>query len=166
MSASVKVIEIHGENQAPVTDTVYLTTCRGIVRDGTKILISHEENVNCYSIPGGGLEDGESPVDCCVREIGEETGYAVKPTKHFLTIHEYYGNYLLIHHYYLCEAVGTTQRQPTTSEIERGLVPKWIEFEDILAVFARHNDWAEANEQRRGMYLREYTALMEYASQA
>ncbi len=166
MSASVKVIEIHGENQGAVTDTVYLTTCRGIVRDGTKILISHEENVNCYSIPGGSLEDGETFEDCCVREIDEETGYAVKPTKHFLTIHEYYGNYLLIHQYYLCEVVGMTKRQPTASEIERGLVPKWMELEDILAVFARHNDWAETNEQRRGMYLREYTALMEYASQA
>lgn len=164
MSTSVKNIEIHGANQASVTDKTW-TTCRGIVRDGTKILISHEENVNCYSIPGGGLEDGEAPKACCVREIGEETGYAVKPTKHFLTIHEYYGNYLLIHHYYLCEAVGVTQRQPTASEIERGLVPKWMEFDEILSVFSRHNEWADINEDRRGMYLREYTALKEYASQ-
>ena len=70
MADCVKVIEIHGENQAPVTDTVYLTTCRGIARDGTKILISHEETVNCYSIPGGSLEDGEMFEECCVREIG------------------------------------------------------------------------------------------------
>ena len=162
---NVKIIEIHGANQEPVTDEVYLTTCRGLVMDGTKMLISHEENVDCYSIPGGGLEYGETFEECCVREIGEETGYAVKLTQPFLTIHEYYGRYLLIHHYHLCEAVGTTKRQPTASEIERGLVPKWMEFEDILAVFARHNDWAETNEARCGMYLREYTALKEYLSQ-
>ena len=30
-----------------------------------------------------------------------------------------------------------------------------------MAVFSRHNDYAESDEMRRGMYLREYTALKE-----
>ncbi|MBQ7636418.1 MAG: hypothetical protein IJS80_03825 [Lachnospiraceae bacterium] len=30
-----------------------------------------------------------------------------------------------------------------------------------MAVFSRHNDYVESDEMRRGMYLREYTALKE-----
>lgn len=33
-----------------------------------------------WELPGGGPEAGESEVDALVREVGEETGYAVDPT--------------------------------------------------------------------------------------
>lgn len=31
-----------------------------------------------WSVPSGGIEDGETFEDCCVRELREETGYDVK----------------------------------------------------------------------------------------
>jgi 8-oxo-dGTP diphosphatase len=34
-----------------------------------------------WAVPSGGFEEGESPEECCIREIKEETGYDVKITK-------------------------------------------------------------------------------------
>ena len=69
----MKIIEIFGENRYPEYETIR-EGCRGIiVRDG-KILLSYEKNVDQYMIPGGGLEEGESLTECCVRELKEEVG--------------------------------------------------------------------------------------------
>ncbi|WP_025784436.1 NUDIX hydrolase [Sporosarcina sp. D27] len=31
-----------------------------------------------WSVPSGGIEEGESPEECCIREVKEETGYDVR----------------------------------------------------------------------------------------
>ena len=157
----IKTIEIRGTN-AHETFSRRRIGCRGIVIKDARMLISHEVNADYYLIPGGGLEDGETAEACCVREIREETGYIVKPVSHFLTINEYYQEYQYVSHYFLCEIVGKTERDLTAGEIERGLVPEWIAPEKMLARYAKHEDFAAASEEKRGAYLREYTALTEY----
>ena len=37
--------------------------------------------------------------------------------------------------------------------------PRWLPVEEALAIFSRHADYAATDEMRRGMYLREFTAL-------
>ncbi|MBB4823989.1 8-oxo-dGTP pyrophosphatase MutT (NUDIX family) [Sporosarcina luteola] len=34
--------------------------------------------VQTNAIPSGGIEEGETPEECCIREVKEETGYDVK----------------------------------------------------------------------------------------
>lgn len=46
----------------------------GVLKKGNKILVSHE-NIDGYEmtkLPGGGLEFGEGPHDCLIREFDEE----------------------------------------------------------------------------------------------
>ncbi|MFD4376690.1 NUDIX hydrolase [Streptomyces sp. NPDC058486] len=43
---------------------------RWVARDGAKR----------WTLPGGGLDHGEEPLEAVVREVAEETGYAVEPT--------------------------------------------------------------------------------------
>ncbi|MBE1554660.1 NUDIX hydrolase [Sporosarcina limicola] len=31
-----------------------------------------------WAVPSGGIEEGESPEECCIREVKEETGYDVE----------------------------------------------------------------------------------------
>jgi ADP-ribose pyrophosphatase YjhB (NUDIX family) len=45
------------------------------VQDG-KVLLLENERLE-WELPGGKLELGEDPVDCVVREIGEESGWEV-----------------------------------------------------------------------------------------
>ena len=45
-----------------------------IEADG-QVLLSHWAEGNLWTLPGGGIEPGEHPVDAVVREVHEETGY-------------------------------------------------------------------------------------------
>ena len=53
-----------------------------IVQDG-RILLTHELNSGWWLIPGGGIEEGETPEECVIREVEEETGLIVRPTEQF-----------------------------------------------------------------------------------
>ena len=158
---AVKVIDIHGANEYKIISKTRAAS-RGSVIENARMLISHEENVDYYSIPGGGLEKGETPEEGCIREIREETGYLVKPVCHFLTINEYYEEYKYTSYYFLCAIIGKLKQNLTANEIERGLVPKWTEPDKMLEIYAKHGDYASTDEERRGAYMREYTALSEY----
>jgi 8-oxo-dGTP diphosphatase len=50
----------------------------GVIVDEDRILLAHwnESGRSGWTLPGGGIDPGEDPVDAVVREIGEETGYA------------------------------------------------------------------------------------------
>ncbi len=61
-------------------------------KDG-KILIGRHPNLArkpyplFWDLPGGKLEEGESPEECIVREIKEETGFAVTSLKYLGIFH-------------------------------------------------------------------------------
>lgn len=52
--------------------------------------------------------------------------------------------------------VGTTERKPTKREIKVGATPELISFDDAIDIFSHHKDYDGINEERRGIYLREY----------
>ena len=54
----------------------YPVSVKGVVARDGQILLLHNERCE-WELPGGRLEIGESPERCVVREIAEETGWAV-----------------------------------------------------------------------------------------
>lgn len=38
---------------------------------------------------------------------------------------------------------------------------RWLSVDEIMDIFSQYNLYADTDEMRRGMYLREYTALCE-----
>ncbi|MBR5702562.1 MAG: hypothetical protein IKX47_08840, partial [Oscillospiraceae bacterium] len=66
-----------------------------------------------------------------------------------------------INHYFPASAIGETERKPTDLEERLKLEPKWVTPEEALAIFARYDDYAGEKGMKRGLYLREYTALKE-----
>ena len=153
-----KEISIYGDNRHE-TFTGTRTGCRAVIIRGGKILLSHETVSGWYLIPGGGLEGSETPEACCIREAEEETGVIVRPLREYLTIHEYYEDMRYTSHYFLCEPVGAGQMRLTEAEKRRGAAPEWIPLRDAVQIFSRHREYAETSEEKRGAYLREYTAL-------
>ena len=78
-----------------------------------------------------------------------------------LEIAEYYANWKWVNRYFICKATGTTQIKQTEREIQVGMEPRWLDISEIKDIFSQHNSYMGVDEMRRGMYLREYTALCE-----
>ena len=134
---------------------------RGIVvRDG-KILLSYELNTGVYMTPGGGIEERETLVECCRREVLEESGYKVNPLYQFLKINEYSFETKYVSNYFVCELTGEGEQQLTEIEVEHGIVPEWVPIEDALAIFGTFD---EKTPDVRSLYIRELTTINKYLS--
>ncbi|MCR5685483.1 MAG: serine hydrolase [Lachnospiraceae bacterium] len=157
----MKTVEILGANRFEN----YTKTRDGsraiIVQDG-KILLTHELNSGWWLIPGGGMEEGETPEECVIREVEEETGYLVRPLRRFLFMSEFYEEYRYSGYFFICEITGQGQMNLTDVEKQRGVQPEWIPLQDAIDLFSKHESYADVSEEKRGSYQREYMALREY----
>ena len=135
---------------------------RAVILKGDRILLSHETLSDLWMLPGGGQEAGETPEECCIREVEEETGFKVRIDRAILKLNEYYEEYRYISHYFLCEVVGEGTMRLTAQEQRRGLHPEWLPLSEALDLFSHHQDWAATDEEKRGICLREFTALNAY----
>lgn len=136
---------------------------RGIVIKDGKILLSYLPESDFYMTPGGGLEEGETLPECCVREIAEETGYIVKPhgEEPYFLLYEFYHEYKFINNFFICDLTGEhTEIRLTEIEKTQKLALKWLSLDEAFDIFAHHNDYAATNEDKRGSYLRDHTALL------
>ncbi len=158
----MKELEILGANRFD-TWTEHRVACRGIVIREEQILLSYEAKTDLYMLPGGGAEGEETQEECCRREIAEETGILVDVGDHFLTMKEYYEEWCFETHFFVCVPAGETVRNLTVREQEVCMVPQWVSQEKALAIFSRHQEYASTNEEKRGIYLREYLALKEFS---
>lgn len=158
----METIDIYGDNYSEQYTKVR-EACRGIVIHEGRILLTYEVNTDQWFIPGGGLEEGESTQECCVREMVEETGCVVKANKQYLTINEHYDEWLFVSHYFICDYVGETERTLTEREMEEGLEPRWISLEEAIDIFSKYQEYAaDENKMKTGAYFREYKALLSY----
>lgn len=156
-----KEIDIWGDNRFETYSRTRIG-CRGIVVQDGKLLVSREEVSDYWMLPGGGLEETETLEACCTREVLEETGYLVEPIEKFLVINEYYEECRYISHFFVCKVVGTGEQKLTKAERMRGLIPKWVDIQFFLDIVSDHQKYASTNEEKRGAYLREYTAIKQY----
>ena len=161
MPENIKKIEIFGANHFETFSKTRAGSRAVVVRDET-ILLSHETQSGWWLVPGGGIEEGETPEACCVREAEEETGNLVLPLQEFTTVFEYYEEYRYITHYFICEVTGSGRIHLTEAETRRGAEPEWILLSEAIDIFSHHQSYGGINEEKRGIYLREYTALKEY----
>ena len=161
----MKTVEILGANRFDNYTKTRDGSRAVIIQDG-KILLTHELSSGWWLLPGGGLEEGETPKDCVIREVEEETGLIVCPKEQFLTLHEYYEEYRYTGYFFVCEVTGKGQMRLTDVEKQRGVQPDWIPLQDAIELFSKHESYADISEEKRGSYQREYIALKEYMNMA
>ena len=90
--------------------------CRAILIKNNKILIGYSEKDDFYIIPGGGIENNETYIECCKREVLEETGIICEPKEKYLIIDTYFLDMNHTHHYFYCDILEENHQINFTQE--------------------------------------------------
>ncbi|MFA5946062.1 MAG: NUDIX domain-containing protein [Patescibacteria group bacterium] len=117
-----------------------------LLREDGMIALQHMSNLGYYKLPGGGLDPDENIKDALYREIKEEVGCDIEITNELGVTIEYrnYIDLLQISYCYLAKVAGNiNQPELTKEEIEEGLIPMWVSFDEairLLQLGSTHND--------------------------
>ena len=105
-----------------------------------EIAVTYMSKFSLYSIPGGGVDKGESLQAALHRELREETGCACEIISELGYIINNCAEIDYVHnrYYYIARVVGN--KGPlglTQEELDRGMSIKWMTIEDALAEISR-----------------------------
>ena len=139
----MKLLKVFGTPD-PTMKTVRRESVRGILMDpdGTLHMVTSTQYRDCC-FPGGGIEEGENHIDALIREVMEETGYAVDPAsvQPFGRVDQFLHNGFfgvdemhLVNYFYLCRGTKAADPTPTESEISEGAAPVSVTLEEALAM--------------------------------
>ncbi|KAF7774371.1 hypothetical protein PCIT_a0806 [Pseudoalteromonas citrea] len=141
-------------------------TTRAIVLEGDKVLLLYTARYDDYTLPGGGVDEGESLEQALLRELQEETG-----VKELTNIQPFgrYEEYRLWHKpdfdvihivsdCYICQICGHFDT-PKMEDYERanGMVPVWVD----INVAIEHNKKTLENSPKKGLSLIREISLLE-----
>ena len=106
-------------------------TCFGIVVNNNKLLVVKKNNE--YSLVGGGIEPGETHLECLIREFKEESGYSITQSQELICIDCFW---LAAHKYpmeskaniYIVEVDLHNINNPT----ENGCSSHWIDLNSAI----------------------------------
>ena len=78
-----------------------------VIRDDKVLLVRHREGSgpSDFSMPGGGIEPGESPIGAAARELREETGLEARQIEYLFT----WDSSIFRHHAFRVEADGEVE---------------------------------------------------------
>ena len=110
---------------------IQLATLIYVVRDG-KVLLAKKNRkvfVGKYTGYGGKVEEGESEVDCAVRELESESGIvADKNNLKKVAVMDFYNENSSIWRVYAYIATNFTGQEKSTEEMSD---PKWFDLNDL-----------------------------------
>lgn len=110
--------------------------CRGVIEKDGKYLVVNVTKFDITTFPGGGLEEGETLEECCVREVLEETGVRCEIIEKTVTINEYFMDSKWSNHFFRCKFIeDTKQTNYTDEEVNLGMTVSWKTMEEILDNF-------------------------------
>lgn len=143
---------------------------RGIVLREDRILLLFTERYNDFSLPGGGIDEGEDIAVALVRELEEETGARdVQVKEHYGFVEEYRPywkpDYDLMHmtsHFFVCDiAPELAEVRMESYEIANGMKPLWIPLDEAL----KHNRQVMARQETRmGQSIQRETFILDSIS--
>lgn len=139
---------------------------RAIAMDGSDILLMYTERYHDYSLPGGGVDEGEDIFQGMIRELEEETGAQNIRDIRELGIYEEYRPWYkpehdimhMLSYCYFCKVdreLGEPQYEDY--EIANGMKAVWINIHEAIA----HNKRVIADSPKKGLSVERETWLLE-----
>ncbi|MDD3242244.1 MAG: NUDIX hydrolase [Eubacteriales bacterium] len=111
---------------------------RGILRDAQgRVALLHMAGNGCDKLPGGGIEDGESPAQAFCREVREETGFACDTPVLLGTVEEHKVRNAFLQRSFVFTAAARGEpgeRALTRAEQAAGMELRWLELEEARAL--------------------------------
>ncbi|MGF1742938.1 NUDIX domain-containing protein [Vibrio profundum] len=143
----------------------YRKAARGIILNGDNILMLYTERYDDYTLPGGGIDEGEETIAGLIRELEEETGAKNVHDIQAFGIYEEYrpwykSDYDIMHmesYCFVCRIdseLGETRLE--AHEKNNGMRPVWMNIFDAIA----HNEKTIANSKKKGMSIERETFLL------
>ena len=108
------LFEMDQKDYAHCTHTFTRHSARSIIIKDGKVAMIRSLKYDYYKFPGGGIENGESPVEAMIRETREEAGLAVIPesVREYGYVHRIQRSdynpaecFVQDNYYYLCKAM-------------------------------------------------------------
>ncbi len=138
---------------------------RAIVLNGQNILMLYTQRYHDYTLPGGGIDEGEDIINGLIRELKEETGAKqisnIKPFGRYDEFRPWYKDNLDTVHMrsfcYTCsvaDELGETQLE--SYEISNGMRPVWLNIFDAI----KHNEDTIKHSAKKGLSIERETYLL------
>ena len=158
---STQVSDLHSNTHHSFTRKA----TRAIVLNGEKILLLYTKRYHDYSLPGGGIDEGEDNIAGLIRELREETGAQNVTNIEAFGCYEEYRNwhksdYDVVHMLSYCYTCDIDQEllAPTFEphELQNGMQPLWLNIHDAI----NHNEEVIANSGKKGLSIERETYLL------
>ena len=137
-------------------------TARAILKHGDQFAVMYAKKFDLYSLPGGGIENGEDIMDALKREVMEETGCSCDSIQELGYVEENraHCDYTQVSYYYIVETVCDTFHAAfTEAEMQNGTTVHWHSFNDAYHLIA---DAVHTTTQRKFLQARDVAALDAY----
>ena len=121
--------------------TIYREAVRGIIANGSKLLLIHSTKNGDYKFPGGGIIGSETHQETLAREIREECGARVtqfgpafgKVIEYDTPMEAEFDVFKMTSFYYLCQVEQEFfVQQLEQYERDLGFHPVWIDIDDAI----------------------------------
>jgi ADP-ribose pyrophosphatase YjhB (NUDIX family) len=155
------------DNQSLETkECIVRPATRAIILKGSQILLLHTERYQDYSLPGGGIEHGESLQQALIREVQEETGaQQISDIHPYGLIREFRANYKnqdqiieMLSYCFTCQVSDQFEQQQLEDyELANGMTVHWVELDKAIAF----NKQTMASSDKTGVSIVRETYLLE-----
>ena len=79
MNASEALISQRYQKVLNGIETTRLGVALALIDQNLRILLERRSDVGWWGITGGRIDPGETPLECAIREVNEETGLVINP---------------------------------------------------------------------------------------